>query len=58
LWKNAAICLNRKLKPFLAAGYSKEQTFEVVMATALKTISNYINHFADTPLDAAFANAA
>lgn len=47
-----------EIKFFLAAGYSKEQTLEVVMATALKTISNYINHFADTPLDAAFANAA
>jgi uncharacterized peroxidase-related enzyme len=47
-----------EIEAFLAAGYSKEQTLKVVMATALKTISNYINHFADTPLDAAFANAA
>jgi len=39
---------------FIAAGFSKAQTLEVVLATALKTMSNYINHFADTPLDEAF----
>ena len=39
---------------FIAAGFDKAQTLEVVLATALKTMSNYINHFADTPLDEAF----
>jgi len=47
-----------EIKSFLAAGFSKEQALEVIMATALKTISNYINHFAETPLDAAFAKVA
>ncbi len=43
---------------FIIAGFTKEQALEVVLATALKTMSNYINHFAETPLDDAFAKAA
>lgn len=43
-----------ELEAFLEAGYSKAQALEVVMAAGLKTMSNYINHFADTPVDAAF----
>ena len=42
---------------FINAGFTKAQVLEVAMATALKTMSNYINHFADTPLDAAFEPA-
>lgn len=48
----------REVEAFMAAGYQKDQVLEVVMATALKTISNYINHFAQTPLDNAFSKAA
>jgi len=40
---------------FLTAGYSKAQILEVLLAAATKTISNYVNHIADTPLDEAFA---
>ncbi|MEM7585185.1 MAG: carboxymuconolactone decarboxylase family protein [Acidobacteriota bacterium] len=41
-----------------AAGYSKRTVFEVVLGTGLKTLSNYTNHIASTPIDAAFsANA-
>lgn len=42
------------LKPFLDAGYTKRQALEVNLIVALKTISNYTNHMADTPLDEAF----
>lgn len=42
---------------FLAAGYSKEQVLEVLVGVGMKTISNYTNHLAETPLDAAFARA-
>jgi alkylhydroperoxidase family enzyme len=38
---------------FLGAGYIKANVLDVVLATALKTISNYTNHIADAPLDAA-----
>ena len=40
---------------FIAAGFTQAQVLEVVLGVGLKTISNYINHFADTPLDEAFA---
>lgn len=42
------------LKPFLDAGYTKRQALEVNLIVALKTISNYTNHLAETPLDEAF----
>jgi AhpD family alkylhydroperoxidase len=43
---------------FLAAGYSQEQTLAVILGVGLKTISNYMNHMAMTPLDGAFTSAA
>lgn len=43
------------LKAFLAAGYTENQVLEVILAIAIKTISNYSNHVFDTPLDRVFA---
>ena len=43
------------LQSLLAAGYSKRHLLEVNLIIALKTISNYTNHLAGTPLDKAFA---
>jgi uncharacterized peroxidase-related enzyme len=40
---------------FAAAGYTDGQLLEVVVGIALKTLSNYTNHLASTPVDAAFA---
>lgn len=46
------------VQDFLRAGYSKANVLEVVLGIGLKTISNYVNHIAETPLDAPFqANA-
>ncbi len=39
---------------FLAAGYSERHVLEIVLAVAVKTISNYVNHLFDTPVDDAF----
>ena len=39
------------LQHFLDAGYRREQLFEVLVGVAMKTISNYANHIAGTPLD-------
>ncbi len=39
---------------FLAAGYTKAQLLEVIAHIGLKTIANYMNNLADTPLDEAF----
>ncbi|MBW4709479.1 carboxymuconolactone decarboxylase family protein [Roseobacter sp. YSTF-M11] len=38
------------------AGYSKQTVLEVVLGTALKVLSNYTNHIAQTELDAAFVS--
>lgn len=42
------------LDAFFAAGYGQQQVLEVVLGTAFKVLSNYTNHVASTPLDAAF----
>ena len=42
---------------FLAAGFTRAQVLEVMLGVAMKTLSNYANHVAATPLDAAFAKA-
>ena len=39
------------LAAFREAGYTRAQALEVVMAVAMKTLSNYANHIIDTPLD-------
>ncbi len=43
---------------FLAAGYSERQILEIVLAVAVKTISNYANHLFHTPVDRMFAGRA
>ncbi len=43
---------------FIEAGFGRQQVLEVVLGVAMKTISNYTNHIAETPLDAAFAGEA
>lgn len=43
---------------FLEAGFGPQQVLEVVLGVGLKTLSNYANHFADTPVDTAFGSAA
>ena len=39
---------------FLAAGYTRENVFEVILGLAQKVISNYVNHVAETPVDETF----
>ncbi|MCG6112393.1 MAG: carboxymuconolactone decarboxylase family protein [Paracoccus sp.] len=40
---------------FLAAGFGHQQVMGIVLAIACKTLSNYTNHLAATPVDEAFA---
>lgn len=40
---------------FLAAGYSERQVLEIILAIAVKTLSNYSNHLFHTPVDSVFA---
>lgn len=41
---------------FLAAGFEESDILQVVLAIAVKTISNYTNHLFRTPVDEAFAH--
>lgn len=44
-----------EVETFLAAGYTRRQTIEVMAFISHKTLSNYLNHLAETPVDEAFA---
>jgi AhpD family alkylhydroperoxidase len=45
-----------ELKSFFAVGYSAQQALEVILGIAVKTMSNYTNSIAGTPLDNAVEN--
>lgn len=49
---------DEQVAEFLDAGYGRQQILEVVLGVAMKTISNYTNHFANTELDEAFQATA
>lgn len=42
------------LRNFLEAGFTRAHVLEVLTGVAMKTLSNYTNHLANTPLDEAF----
>jgi uncharacterized peroxidase-related enzyme len=42
---------------FIDVGFSASQVLEVILGVAMKTLSNYTNHLAATPLDSQFAGA-
>jgi len=43
------------LDDFLAAGYTDQDVLQIVLAIAVKTLSNFSNHLLHTPVDAVFA---
>ncbi|MDT8382776.1 MAG: carboxymuconolactone decarboxylase family protein [Gammaproteobacteria bacterium] len=43
------------IQQFLDAGFDMQQVGDVVLAVGMKTLSNYFNHIAQTPLDAAMS---
>ena len=45
----------RDLQAFLAAGFGERQVLEIILAIAVKTISNYSNHVFHTDVDPVFA---
>ncbi|KXX72372.1 carboxymuconolactone decarboxylase family protein [Flammeovirga sp. SJP92] len=45
---------NEQLDAFFKAGYTQTNVLEIILGLAQKTISNYTNHVAKTPLDNAF----
>jgi uncharacterized peroxidase-related enzyme len=42
------------VQAFLSAGYEERHVLEIILAIAVKTMSNYSNHLFHTPLDAMF----
>ena len=49
---------NADVQAFLDAGYTQQQILEVIVGMSYKVISNYTNHIANTPVDAAFKKFA
>lgn len=43
-----------QVQAFRAAGYTDRHVLEIILAIAVKTLSNYSNHVLHTPLDPAF----
>jgi len=52
--RNRGVVDDDAVQTFLDAGFTKRQILEVVLGIAQKVMSNYTNHLADTPVDAAF----
>lgn len=53
--RNRGVVPAEETDSFLAAGYTRQNILDVILGVSHKVMSNYINHFADTPVDAAFA---
>lgn len=49
---------NNDVDEFLSAGYSERQVLSIILAIAVKTLSNYTNHIFHTPVDPMFASRA
>lgn len=47
-----------ELQAFYTAGYAEQQVLEIILGLSQKIISNYTNHIANTPVDAAFRKFA
>jgi uncharacterized peroxidase-related enzyme len=49
---------DENLQAFLDAGFERRHVLDVLTIIAMKTLSNYTNHIAETPLDDAFSAQA
>jgi uncharacterized peroxidase-related enzyme len=64
--RNFAIAIVRKrgwaddadVTAFAQAGFSRRQVLDVLAAVTLKTLTNYLNHLGETPVDEAFQQQA
>ncbi|MCI0590228.1 MAG: carboxymuconolactone decarboxylase family protein [Gammaproteobacteria bacterium] len=48
--------LKTDVEAFLNAGYTERHVLEIILAIAVKTLSNYSNHLFHTPLDEMFSS--
>lgn len=58
LVKDRGFVSSAEVKKFEQAGYTDQQLLEVILGVSMKTLSNYTNHIAETPLDPAFSDFA
>ena len=56
--RNRGRVSDEELQNFYDAGYGEQQLLEIIVGLAQKTISNYTNHIANTPVDAPFKKFA
>ena len=56
--KNRGNVTQADLEAFYAAGYKEKHVLDIILGLSQKTISNYTNHIANTPVDAAFEKFA
>jgi len=57
LLRNRGNVSNEAKSEFLKAGYGPQQALEIVLGIGLKTLSNYTNRLANTPIDNEFRNS-
>jgi len=56
--RNRGRISDAELEKFYAVGYGEQQVLEIILGAAQKTISNYTNHIANTPVDEPFKKFA
>ena len=56
--RNRGHVTQEDLNTFYAAGYDEQHVLEIILGLSQKTISNYVNHIANTPVDAGFKTFA
>lgn len=55
--RNRGLASEEATRKFFEAGYDAKTALEVVLGITQKTLSNYVNHVAETPLDPQFEAA-
>jgi len=55
MWQTRGLPSKAEAEAFKAAGYGDQHVLEIILALAVKTISNYANHVNHTEVDDAFA---
>ncbi|WP_016989575.1 carboxymuconolactone decarboxylase family protein [Flavobacterium sp. ACAM 123] len=56
--RNRGQVSKEELEAFYTAGYGERQVLDIILGLSQKVISNYTNHIANTPVDAAFQKFA
>ena len=56
--RNRGYINDEDVQAFFAVGYEERQLLEIILGLSQKVISNYVNHIAETPVDAGFKKYA